>query len=208
MESWDCTPRRSAASARQIPVTEQDGKETEHYSLTLQWRRLTTENVSEFRTLNSVLFPVRYSDRFYTEALGYPSDFVRLVYDGSALVAGVCARIEHHTEHDCDKLHIMTLGVLAPYRSCGIGTALLAHVERLVQNSMECVFVEEIYLHVQVGNDDALRFYTTHGFQIKEKLIAYYRRIQPADCFYVRKKVDNRARKNMMQAAVQSHTLT
>lgn len=106
---------------------------------------------------------------------------------------------EHHnaatraaTENDAQQssLYILTLGVLAPYRERGIGTQLLEHVLKFVQTSPHCKNVIDIYLHLQEGNDDALRFYKSHGFEVTEKLPNYYRRIEPADCVVVRKPID------------------
>lgn len=81
----------------------------------------------------------------------------------------------------------MTLGVLAPYRERGIGSQLLNHVLDLVHSSPDCADVVDVYLHVQEGNDDALRFYTRFGFEVRERLTGYYRRVKPADCLIVRK---------------------
>lgn len=83
------------------------------------------------------------------------------------------------------KLYIMTLGVLAPYRECGIGSLLLKHVLNVVLGSPHADGIGEVYLHVQVGNDDALSFYRRHGFVTKCRLENYYRKIRPADCLYV-----------------------
>lgn len=50
--------------------------------------------------------------------------------------------------------------------------------------------VKEIYLHVQTSNEEALRFYRRYGFEVAEKLEGYYKRIDPPDCFVLRKWVN------------------
>ena len=99
-------------------------------------------------------------------------------YSTDILVGAICCRLEKKGESA--SLYIMTLGVLAPYRSCGIGTKLLtATIEEADQDSS----IEEIYLHVQTSNTDALDFYKRFGFEQREKICNYYKRIDPPDCF-------------------------
>ncbi|KAI7950500.1 hypothetical protein MJO29_009174 [Puccinia striiformis f. sp. tritici] len=109
---------------------------------------LTPNNVGTLRKLNSVLFPVSYSDKFYHQVLeDYLSDYF---YYNDLPVGAVCCRIEPDPkEHSSTivsgkangsatqqtngstnptKLYIMTLGVLAPYRQQGLATKLLNQV--------------------------------------------------------------------------------
>jgi ribosomal protein S18 acetylase RimI-like enzyme len=79
----------------------------------------------------------------------------------------------------------MTLGVLPPYRSCGIGTKLLTTT---LQEAEEDNSIEEVYLHVQTSNTDALEFYKRFGFEQKEKICNYYKRIDPPDCYLMVKR--------------------
>lgn len=44
-------------------------------------------------------------------------------------------------------------------------------------------------LHVQTSNDDAIRFYEQFGFEKGELVEGYYKRIDPPDCFVLRKKL-------------------
>mmetsp|Transcript_3563 Transcript_3563/g.6755 ORF Transcript_3563/g.6755 Transcript_3563/m.6755 type:complete len:99 (-) Transcript_3563:1775-2071(-) len=80
----------------------------------------------------------------------------------------------------------MTLGVLAPYRGRGLGSHLLRRVISLVDIHPD---VDEIYLHVHVNNEDAIQFYEKHGFMVTARVCNYYQRIQPPDCFYLRKPI-------------------
>lgn len=47
--------------------------------------------------------------------------------------------------------------------------------------------IAEVYLHVQVNNSDAKDFYLKHGFEEVGVIKDYYKRIDPADCFLLRK---------------------
>lgn len=210
---------------------------------------VTDKNVRQLQILNSVIFPVKYSDQFYKEAVNAPPGFVKLAFFNEIAVGAVCCRKEryvanhaqfhkkqseghtgsttsrdskssatdaneistasangvsnsnsnsdsssnsHTTSSDSSKssIYILTLGVLAPYRERGIGKQLVTHVLDLVKSSPHCKDAVDVYVHVQDGNDDALRFYDRYGFQVTEKLVGYYKRIQPADCLIVRKSVN------------------
>lgn len=184
--------------------------------LPVTFASLSAENLLGFRQLNAAIFPVRYNDKFYRDCLSAPSELVQLAYVDKKLVGAVCCRREESSEPAIQreeqdvasaspgvtqsdqrkslhaqkvKLYIMTLGVLAPYRERGIGHRLIQHVLSTVVHSQSAADVSEIYLHVQVGNDEALSFYMKYGFQVKEKLVNYYRKIHPADCFYVCKPI-------------------
>jgi ribosomal protein S18 acetylase RimI-like enzyme len=53
-------------------------------------------------------------------------------YYNDVVVGGVCCRID--TTEDQRRLYIMTLGCLAPYRRAGIGTKMLQHVLKYVED--------------------------------------------------------------------------
>ncbi|GAA5999878.1 hypothetical protein JCM10207_005953 [Rhodosporidiobolus poonsookiae] len=49
--------------------------------------------------------------------------------------------------------------------------------------------VESVYLHVQVGNDDARRFWEKWGFEVKDTVRDYYRKLSPRDAWLLERKV-------------------
>ncbi|GAA5933588.1 hypothetical protein JCM1841_004494 [Sporobolomyces salmonicolor] len=49
--------------------------------------------------------------------------------------------------------------------------------------------IDSIYLHVQVGNDQARRFWERFGFEVKETVPDYYRKIEPRDAWFMERKV-------------------
>ncbi|KJE95177.1 Nat13 protein [Capsaspora owczarzaki ATCC 30864] len=134
---------------------------------------VTPHNVRQLRVLNAAIFPVAYQEAFYQSAptLG---EFAKLAYFNDIMVGAVCCRIEPEQK----RLYIMTLGCLAPYRRLGLGALMLQHVLKECDHHLNTV--ESVYLHVQVGNEDALAFYKKFGFVVTETLDQYYKRIEPA----------------------------
>ena len=86
----------------------------------------------------------------------------------------------------------MTLGVLAAYRGHGIGTKLVQSVLDYYETQKDDKLnqVDEIMLHVQTSNDDALKFYCDKfGFEKGELVENYYKRIDPPHCYILKKKL-------------------
>ena len=91
------------------------------------------------------------------------------------------------------RLYIMTLGVLAAYRGRSIGTQLIQTILEYYEDNKDSDLlknVEEICLHVQISNEDAIKFYTTRfGFVQGPMVENYYRRIDPPHCYLLYKKL-------------------
>jgi len=178
-----------------------DGKKT----LKVRFANITKDNLGQFRRLNLSIFPVRYPDKFYRDILKGDCDneLVRLAYHSDMLVGAVAGRLEDSAgnvlQPDTKKgkpakntdpgnpkrLYIMTLGVLQPYRGMGVASQLLQHLVHYVKS---CTAVNAIYLHVQLGNQVALDFYSSFQFKVVDTLKGYYKRIEPADCYIVERK--------------------
>jgi ribosomal protein S18 acetylase RimI-like enzyme len=100
---------------------------------------------------------------------------------GEKLVGALWAHIEHTTEQQGKKKAcINTLGVLAPYRGYGIGTRLM---EQFLTTITASNGVDQIYMHVQTSNEDAVRFYKRFGFAVEKEIENYYRRLNPPHCY-------------------------
>ncbi|KAH8482700.1 hypothetical protein POPTR_018G032400v4 [Populus trichocarpa] len=139
------------------------------------------KNVMQLTKLNIALFPVRYNEKYYADALA-SGDFTKLAYYSDICVGAIACRLEKK-EGGAVRVYIMTLGVLAPYRRLGIGTKLLNHVLDLCSKQN----ISEIYLHVQTNNEDALNFYKKFGFEITDTIQNYYTNITPPDCYLLTK---------------------
>ncbi len=68
-----------------------------------------------------------------------------------------------------------------------IASVLLDHVLQAAEKNPK---VKEIYLHVQVNNEGARRFYREKGFTEGEIIPNYYKKVEPADCYVLRKSID------------------
>lgn len=133
-------------------------------------------NVDELEKINQVIFPITYPRRVYQDivACGGVSHLARLNATGR-IVGGISCRLENTP--DGPILYIITLGVLSPYRNLGLGSELLKRCLERVQLCLPEVVLAK--LHVQINNDDAIRFYEHHGFCIVERIDNYYVRVEP-----------------------------
>jgi ribosomal protein S18 acetylase RimI-like enzyme len=145
---------------------------------------VSPKNIEQLRSLNLAVFPVKYNEKFYTDLANANTPFTHLGYFSDILVGAICARVEQQ-EGSRFKLYLMTIGVLAPYRRLGIGGKLLEQTLEACSKAPDC---EEIYLHVQVGNDAALEFYKGYGFEVGEVVKDYYTRLDVNDAHIVSKK--------------------
>lgn len=152
--------------------------------MTIELRPVTSDNVRSVRYLNQILFPINYHDSFYS-GIVKAGELARLAYLGETVVGTVSCRLD--VNENANRLYIMTLGCLAPYRRQKIGSKLLQHV--LDYAASHCI--DSIYLHVQVNNESAIEFYKRFGFEITETKRHYYRRIEPADAYVLHKIVTN-----------------
>jgi len=141
---------------------------------------LTPNNLGTVRRLNSVLFPIKYSDKFYGDILKPEvEDFCKLVYYNDVPVGTICCRLE--TKDDQAELYLMTMGVLAPYRSRRLGSQTLELIMTTASNAK--LKISRIYLHVQVSNTAAKKFYERHGFREVGIHENYYKKIVPHDAW-------------------------
>ncbi|KAI5058948.1 hypothetical protein GOP47_0025267 [Adiantum capillus-veneris] len=148
--------------------------------------QLLEENLGLLKRLNAVLFPINYQQRYYVQALA-SGPFSQLAFCGDTCVGSITCRIERTLAGR--RLYILTLGVLAPYRRLGIGSKLMNIVLELSEKEEDLL---DVYLHVQVNNEEALQFYKKFGFEVQDIIRNYYRRIEPPDCYLLSK---NLARK-------------
>ncbi|KAF8904486.1 acyl-CoA N-acyltransferase [Gymnopilus junonius] len=146
---------------------------------------ITPNNLGTVRKLNSVLFPIKYSEKFYKDILlPEVEEFCQLVYYNDIPVGTICCRLENKDGQNL--LYLMTMGVLAPYRSRKLGSQALELVLAAAATHIKPK-INKIYLHVQVSNHDAKKFYERHGFNEVGIQKEYYKKIVPQDAWVLEK---------------------
>uniref|UniRef100_A0A7S3BM43 N-acetyltransferase domain-containing protein n=1 Tax=Haptolina ericina TaxID=156174 RepID=A0A7S3BM43_9EUKA len=155
----------------------------------ISFGQVTEKNIEQLRKLNLAVFPVRYSNKFYTDIVASAQkkeEFTCLGFFSDIMVGAICSRVEPVEDSTSSfKIYIMTIGVLAPYRRIGIGRKLLEQVLKECDKHPECTAV---YLHVQVGNDAAIEFYKTFGFEVGEVVKDYYQKLDVTDAVLLTKR--------------------
>lgn len=179
----------------------ENGKPRRRKPCTLDIGHLTEKNLGQLKKLNESTFPVVYKEQFYTDLLKH-LEFSRLGYFADVLVASICCRIEDR-QAGGKALYIMTLSVLPAYQRHGMAAQLIkwaidkaegkekpgkAEKARgepdIVPAYQE---IQEMYLHVQTSNASALNFYKSFGFEITQEIKGYYKKIEPPDCYVLRR---------------------
>jgi len=188
--------------------------------LKVEFGRINQDNIEQLRKVNLACFPVQYQEKYYNDVAESKGEgLCKFAYWNGFVVGAACARLEplHHKGGDAEtqddekkgdsgngnandeggdgkkRIYIMTLGVLAAYRGRTIGAQLIQSILDYFEESMdspELKDVTEIALHVQISNDDALKFYEEKfGFEKGEMVENYYRRIDPPHCYKLFRKL-------------------
>jgi len=153
---------------------------------------LTPNNVGTVRKLNAVLFPIRYSESFYHNIVQPEAEpYCQLAYYRDIPVGVICCRIEKVDGSSDAKIYCMTMGVLAPYRHRRVASTALTHVldwahttnSANTKPSASKPRFTTMYLHVQVNNDGARKFYEHHGFKMTGIEDKYYKKIEPREAW-------------------------
>lgn len=159
----------------------------------------TKENIPLLKRINSLLLPVVYPESFYKNILDEPESGIltRLAFWNTQCVGGVRCRLEYVDDtaenttpstatHETSKMesierrvYIMTLAVLAPYRSLSIGSHLVDYICNASKSDE--IKAQQVYAHVWVANTEALEFYRKRGFDVTSgtTVTGYYRRLKP-----------------------------
>ncbi|KAI3436413.1 hypothetical protein D9Q98_005830 [Chlorella vulgaris] len=151
--------------------------------LPITFGTVTDKNIEQLKVLNRAIFPINYPERMYKDVLAY-TDVTHLAYHNDVLVGAIACRMERAAQA-APKLYILTLGVLAPYRGLGAGTALLERC--LAHVASQLPEVQQAVLHVQTNNEEAIRFYQRFGFELGETITGYYKRLDPPDAVLLTK---------------------
>jgi N-alpha-acetyltransferase 50 len=127
-------------------------------------------------------------------------------FTSSSQVGTICCRLEK--KDDQNVLYLMTMGVLAvslrffcvqrtlpypailsqPYRSRKLGSQSLELI-LTAASAHTRPKIDKVYLHVQVSNHEAKKFYERHGFNEVEIHKDYYKKITPHDAWVLERAI-------------------
>jgi ribosomal protein S18 acetylase RimI-like enzyme len=147
---------------------------------------ITNDNVEQLRIINSTSLPIAYADGFYKDVVKAKNETLnKYAYHNGFVIGAICCRVQ-----DDSKIYIMTLGVLPSYRGRNVGTKLVQSViDYAITEEAQKEGIKEISLHVQINNEDAMKFYGRLGFQKGDMVENYYKRIDPPHCYILRKEL-------------------
>ena len=130
----------------------------------ITFRMLTEADLPEVMLLHQALFPVQYTDAFYSRLFtpGYYCQ-VGVSDDTGEVVTVASARAVDYIDADLPttEAYIMTLGVKPSYRRLGLGARQMDVLLRLLRTKTRCTHVA---LHVKTANRAACAFYDRLGF--------------------------------------------
>lgn len=108
------------------------------------------------------VFP-RYSKWDYISVMNYirVGGKVLVAYDGYRILGGAFLR-----KMLDDMWELTMIGVFPEYRGMGVGRMLMEEVLRVAPG--------DIYLHVEVNNERAIRLYRAFGFEIVKRVKKFY----------------------------------
>lgn len=164
-------PPAGAAASSVAVVQPRDGSSP---PLLVLFRGIVREDVPELDAMQRRLFPVRYSEAFYSR-LFEPGHYTVLATAQTGEIIGIASARTVADDgapppgrSDCAPAldggregYVMTLGVDAPYRRHGVGAELLRRILAALR-AASCVTAA---LHVKVENAAACAFYERLGFR-------------------------------------------
>lgn len=169
--------------------------------------RVTKNNIEEVKNINSVVLPLSYSasTQIYSHmvdigfsflarhkseavgALGCRMEKIKFRETGDGVgIPKLSAHVDLNDGKEHLRVNILTLAVLAPYRRQGVGRLLMKHLfhdlSELIKQE-DSIQIDQIYLHVQTVNREAIRLYESFGFVKQEMIKGFYRRVEHRDCY-------------------------
>lgn len=126
---------------------------------------VSSSNIEDLKILDKELFPITWKEYHYKNILNRVNEFAWIFIYNGEIIGQTSLRIKED-----QRCYLMTIGVKIEYRSMGFGTFILDFVEKeLVKKN-----VRIIYLHVQLGNINAHRFYIKNKFKVVRIEEDYY----------------------------------
>jgi len=179
---------------------------------------LTAAHLHSFRRITSLLLPIRYPDKFYSEIIadatvsslsrvavwgdlprpgkrkrdGDGGDGAENVQKGSGdgkVVGGIRCRLEDvAVEGGGEKRRVYVQTLCLLSPYRALGIGT-ALLDAIVQVGIKQYGITSIYAHVWEANTEALEWYRKRGFEVGDVEQGYYRRLKPDGARIVRRKL-------------------
>eukprot|EP00465_Bigelowiella_longifila_P004664 CAMPEP_0185257534 /NCGR_PEP_ID=MMETSP1359-20130426/6597_1 /TAXON_ID=552665 /ORGANISM="Bigelowiella longifila, Strain CCMP242" /LENGTH=257 /DNA_ID=CAMNT_0027842677 /DNA_START=77 /DNA_END=850 /DNA_ORIENTATION=+ len=138
---------------------------------------LDTINLESLKHLNAAIFPIKYPPKFYKEIMK-PRNiaFSKLAFIKNELIGAICCEVVAEKKDAArNRLCISTIGVKSEYQCRSVGSELLKSCILAAKGDKS---LQDVFLHVQTDNHDAIKFYGRFGFENRREVKNYYRRMQ------------------------------
>ncbi|HKF46753.1 MAG TPA: N-acetyltransferase [Terracidiphilus sp.] len=145
----------------------------------MHYRAYHPDDFSSLYSIEEICFqrPIRFPRR-YMKSLIDRSDSATWVAEEQGIQAGF-AIVDWDGSPPDRSAYIQTIEVAPDFRRRGIGAELLNRVEE----SARSAGAAEIWLHVDVHNEPAIRLYQSSGYRLQGRQDHYYARHHPADLY-------------------------
>jgi len=181
----------SSGTSGFVPSTTAPGVPIISHPPAITYRPIRPSDLEVLQEIHEALFPIKYEAEFFMNVVhgkGIISwaavDSNRSDLQCDELIGFVTARVVTATEgEESDMLgyemlktersliYILTLGVIKPYRNCGIASALVWEVIHYASRISTC---RAVYLHVISYNQSAIHFYQKNMFHCLRRLHNFY----------------------------------
>lgn len=81
--------------------------------------------------------------------------------------------------------------IFKPYRSRGVGSESIVNLVSAITKRPATDKIHRVYLHVQISNEEAKKFYEKNGFKEVGVHEGYYKKIVPHDAWILEKVFDD-----------------
>lgn len=171
-------------SAKRKDEKERKRKKEQVKSEKVELVKATERNIGEVRSLNLIVFPLTFPEKFYRDQITLEKCFCRIGFlfpfpcreqiNGffQAIVEGefagaICCEINRVE----NVLVVQAIAVCLKNRRQGVGKKLMEEAVEFARVRS----VERVQLHVQSSNEEAMSFYSKQGFKKTKLLSNFYK---------------------------------
>jgi len=146
------------------------------FGLRFRFQGVIDKIIQQLKTLNTAVYGhdniskdasfLSLDNKYYDSVLSWGPDFNWLAYYNDISVGSMSCKIDESTK----SLQIVSIAVLSKYRRLGVASKLYEKIQFIAEHNPD---VKRVYVHVQVDNEAACKFFEKLGFK-QEKTIDVY----------------------------------